>query len=199
MKNQTTLGLLLAGAWTLTVPNSTQAQSTGGQTSPSGGSMTNPTPTSPISADPSLNPGPSVPMNHGPIDQSLTQSPDVPATDTSNPNPQTTISGTGVNGTSGLNQSQSRGRNGRRHRGSESDVNESRRVTDVLNQSFPQTPGVNGASATGGISNLSVRSHNGKVTLRGSVDTQEQKDAAAQRAAALVGGKQNVDNEIIVK
>jgi|GEM_PF-2900535 len=75
----------------------------------------------------------------------------------------------------------------------------SRKERDALTQAFPTNPGENGAAATGGIGGLRVTSRNGKVTLRGTVGTQQEKDEAAAKAAAIAGGESNVDNELIVK
>ena len=59
------------------------------------------------------------------------------------------------------------------------------------------TYGERGTSAAG-IENLQVLSRGGKVVIRGSVSTQEEKDNAGARAAELVGA-QNVTNELKVR
>ncbi|NNN06540.1 MAG: BON domain-containing protein [Elusimicrobia bacterium] len=75
----------------------------------------------------------------------------------------------------------------------------SRRVREALLRAIPPTPGVGGEAPTGGLSDLTVTAANGKVTLHGTVDSQNQKDAAAAQAAGIVGGEQNVENQIEVR
>lgn len=67
----------------------------------------------------------------------------------------------------------------------------------------PQVPrapsvGTEGGPTSGGIRGLRVKARDGKVILKGTVRSQAQKDRAGSRAAAVVG-KQNVDNQLIVK
>jgi hypothetical protein len=79
------------------------------------------------------------------------------------------------------------------------DLQRGRLVRDALLKSFPRAPGTDGAAATGGIDGLKVTSRNGRVQLRGTVRTRQLKDAAAARAAAVVGGPGNVDDRLVVK
>lgn len=200
------LGLLLIGAGAVAVPHTAKAQSNGPGTTPSAGNSTGNT-----------TPGFSNPANSSPINTTPTPGilPGQPTpntamspTDTSNSlNPQNNVNGNVLptatpNDSATATQGRSNRHNWRHHRGSAAtpaELQQDRQVADALNQAFPQTPGVNGGAALGGISNLQVTSQNGRVTLRGTVGTQQQKDDATARAAALVGGKQNVDNDLIVK
>jgi|GEM_PF-3264376 len=79
------------------------------------------------------------------------------------------------------------------------DIQRIRIVRAALLKSFPQTPGAAGAAPTGGIAGLRVTSRDGKVILRGTVATQQLKDAAEARAASLVGGADNVDDRLNVQ
>lgn len=75
----------------------------------------------------------------------------------------------------------------------------SRRVREALLRAFPAIPGTGGAVPSGGLSDLTVTAANGKVTLRGTADSQNQKDAAAAQAAGLVGGEKNVEDQLKVR
>ena len=78
-------------------------------------------------------------------------------------------------------------------------IQQDSRVANALNQAIPQVQSFSGPASFGGISNLNVTNQNGMETIQGNVQTQQQKDAAGARAASLVGGQQNVDNQLIVK
>lgn len=79
------------------------------------------------------------------------------------------------------------------------DLKQSQRITDALNQAIPPVRSFSETGEFGGIAGLKVTSRKGRVLLQGSVKTEQQKTAAAARAAAMVGGAQNVDNEIVVE
>jgi hypothetical protein len=79
------------------------------------------------------------------------------------------------------------------------DVQHQTLVKAALLKAFPPTPVVAGTEARELPQGITVDLRMGNAVLTGSVPNQRLKDDAGARAAAIVGGPQNVDNHILVK
>jgi hypothetical protein len=73
------------------------------------------------------------------------------------------------------------------------DRRRARAAATALRRAFPATPGADG------VQGLTVAARGGKLILRGTVSTQRLKDAVAAKAAAIVGGAADVDDQLVVR